>query len=112
MIHELIKLKDVNKKVKSEAYLKSYVPENSKEFCETRKRKCVLVFPGGGYEFVSDRENEPIALKLVSEDIAVFTLTYSIVKFDYPYPFIEAFAALAYIREKASYIILIQNTLQ
>ena len=103
MIHELIKLKDVNKKVKSEAYLKSYIPENSKEFCETRKRKCVLVFPGGGYEFVSDRENEPIALKLVSEDIAVFTLTYSIVKFDYPYPFIEAFAALAYIREKASY---------
>lgn len=101
MIHETIKLKRVNKKIKSEAFLKTYVPENSKEFCENRKRKAILVFPGGGYEFVSDRENEPIALKLVSEDIAVFTLTYSIINFSYPYPFIEAFAALAYIKENA-----------
>ena len=52
MIHETIKLKRVNKKIKSEAFLKTYVPENSKEFCENRKRKAILVFPGGGYEFV------------------------------------------------------------
>ena len=78
MKHEVLKLKDLNKKIKSEAILRSYIPDNFDEFSKGRKRKCVLVFPGGGYEFVSDRENEPIALKLISEDIAVFTLTYSL----------------------------------
>ena len=101
MKHEVLKLKDLNKKIKSEAILRSYIPDNFDEFSKGRKRKCILVFPGGGYEFVSDRENEPIALKLISEDIAVFTLTYSVIEFKYPYPFVEAFAALAYIRENA-----------
>ncbi len=106
MLHEVLKLKDLNKKIKSNAILRSYIPDNFDEFSKGRKRKCVLVFPGGGYEFVSDRENEPIALKLISEDIAVFTLTYSIIEFKYPYPFVEAFAALAYIRENADKYII------
>ena len=102
MIYKKILLSKVNENITSNAYLTSYVPSCYKEFNKDRKRKCILVLPGGGYEFVSDREKEPIALKLISEDIAVFTLNYSIVDFAYPYPFIEVFASLAYIRENAS----------
>lgn len=101
MIYKKIKLGDINPLISSKAFLKAYLPENSKEYSKERKRECVLLFPGGGYEFVSDRENEPIAFKLLANDIAVFSLTYTIIDFRYPYPFIEAFAALAYIRENA-----------
>lgn len=101
MIYKKIKLRDVNPLISSKAFLKAYIPENSKEYSSGKKRECVLLFPGGGYEFVSDRENEPIAFKMLANDIAVFSLTYSVINFTYPYPFIEAFAALAYIRENA-----------
>ena len=32
-------------------------------------RPLVLVFPGGGYHFLSDREAEPVALRLLSRGI-------------------------------------------
>ena len=44
MKHEVLKLKDLNKKIKSEAILRSYIPDNFDEFSKGRKRKCVLVF--------------------------------------------------------------------
>lgn len=41
-------------------------------------RPAVLVMPGGGYEFVSDRENEPVALKFLDNGFACFVLQYSV----------------------------------
>ena len=77
MIFEKIQLNKYYESLKTEPILTSYCPDNSLEIEKDRLRKCVLVLPGGGYEFVSDRENEAVALRFVGYDIACFTLKYT-----------------------------------
>lgn len=59
------------------AKLTGYVIDNSEEMDVERKRATIVVVPGGGYEMTSDREAEPVALKLVSYGYNVFVLRYS-----------------------------------
>lgn len=97
MIHKTIKLKDYFNNINSEATLTSYVIENSNEYSKNRKRKTIIVLPGGGYGFLSDREAEPVALRLAGYDINAFVLRYSVHPLNYPYPLVEVIAALAYL---------------
>lgn len=102
MIHETIHLKDYYPTLTMDPTITSYCPENFKEWSTNYKRKCVLVIPGGGYQFVSEREAEPVALRFVGQDIACFVLKYTIMpNLVYPNPIVEAFAAIAYIRKYA-----------
>ncbi len=104
MIHKQINLKTYYPSLPNDVYLTSYCPDNYLEFSNNRHRKCVLVLPGGGYEFLSDREAEPIALRFAGYDIASFVLKYSIKpNLKYPNPYLEVFAALAYIRKNADF---------
>ncbi len=67
-----------------------------------KKRPAVIVFPGGGLAFLSEREAEPIALAFLSEGMNTFILRYSIRDFgNYPLPLLDASAAVAYVRENA-----------
>ena len=50
----------------SQASLTTYVIENSPEMEPDRVRPAVIICPGGGYEMLSDREAEPIAIKMMS----------------------------------------------
>lgn len=100
MINETINLKDYYPTLKNDVYLTSFCPSNFDEFSKDRKRKCVIVLPGGAYAFLSEREAEPIALKFTADDIASFVLKYSVApNIKYPNPFVEVFAAIAYIRD-------------
>ena len=54
-----------------------YLHKVSKELPGRDLRPCVVVCPGGGYSFVSDRENEPVAFALFSAGYQVFVLSYS-----------------------------------
>lgn len=81
--------------------LVSYCPDNFKEFSTGRCRETILLLPGGGYDMVSEREGEPVALRLAGENINVFLLKYNTSPLRYPYPLIEAYAAIAYIRMNA-----------
>jgi acetyl esterase/lipase len=68
------------------------------------KRKAILVVPGGGYSFCSDREGEPIALTYVTAGFNAFVLTYSVSsKGDvrWPIPLIDASSAMKFIRDHA-----------
>ncbi|MCI5745722.1 MAG: alpha/beta hydrolase [Erysipelotrichaceae bacterium] len=104
MIHETINLKNIYKTLKNDVFLTSFCPENYNEFSINKKRKCVLVIPGGGYAFVSERESEPVALRFAGNNIAAFTIKYSVVpNITYPLPFVEVFAALSYIRRNAEH---------
>lgn len=60
-------------------------------------RPAMLVIPGGGYTFVSQREDEPIALKFLDDGYNTFTLDYS-VNIPYPTQLTEIFMAMVYIR--------------
>ena len=78
MIHETINLKDYFKTLENDAYLTSFCQDNFNEWSLNEKRKCLLILPGGGYEFVSERENEPVALRFCGYNIACFSLKYTI----------------------------------
>ena len=97
MIHETIALWDKH----PEATLTSYCITSTPEL-KLPPRRTVVVCPGGGYHFLSDREAEPIVFKFLSAGFNVFLLRYSIGPNAKDYaPLIEAGMAIKYIRENA-----------
>ena len=59
------------------AFVKAYLPDSiaGLPFCD--KRPAMIIFPGGGYEFCSDREGEPIAFQYLAMGYAAFVVTYA-----------------------------------
>ncbi len=76
-----------------------FAPRENGEL-EKKRRPMALVVPGGGYAMVSEREGEPVALRLLAEGFVVGVLSYSVQK-SFPVPFVEAAMAAAYLREHA-----------
>ena len=101
MIYEKIELNKHFTNLKSNALLTALCPENCPEIEIERKRKTLLILPGGGYCYTSKRESDPIAFKFLAEDIACFILNYSVAPFEYPYPLVDVYAALSFIRKHA-----------
>lgn len=83
-----------------EGYLNVYLPE-APDY-PTRVRPAMLVIAGGGYEYVSSREKECIALAYIAKGFAAFTLEYSVAPVRFPAQLIEGAMAIAYIRENAA----------
>lgn len=84
-----------------EATLTSYCPDMTKELRLT-PRRTVIVCPGGGYHFLSDREAEPIAFQFMAAGFNTFILRYSVGPQITPWaPQIEAALAIKYVRENA-----------
>ena len=81
-----------------------YILENSAEYCSDRKRPAVLICPGGGYAFTSDREATPIAMCFLAAGISAFVLRYSCAPdgVRFPTQLCEAAAAMKVIRSHAS----------
>lgn len=97
-----INLRDEFPMLHKDVYLTSYVPDNFPEYSAGKKRRALLLIPGGAYCFVSDREGEVVALRFAGYDINVFLLTYNVGPYpELGYPFFEGFAAIAYIRKHA-----------
>ena len=97
MICEKIQLRKENENV----YLKTYVPDSLNGY--KRIADALLIMPGGGYEFLSDREAEPIALEFASKGYAVFVLYYSVKdKAVFPNPLIDASLAMSYIKNNTN----------
>ena len=55
-----------------------YLHEEKPEFHRIDKRPFILVIPGGGYGFCSEREAEPIALKFAAEGYHAGVLRYHV----------------------------------
>ncbi len=83
------------------AELTFYLPHIPAGLPAERTRPAVLILPGGGYEHVSEREAEPVALQFAAQGYAAFVLNYSVAPHRYPTALREAAAAMAYIRENA-----------
>lgn len=67
-----------NIKLNETASFDTYLLNNSKEYNVDKKRPLVIVCPGGGYAFTSDREAEPIALKFNSVGMHSLVLWYTV----------------------------------
>lgn len=67
-----------------------------------RLRPAMLVFPGGGYAFVSERESEPVAMEYFHEGFDAFVLDYAVGQEGvYPSVILEAGMAMMYLRREA-----------
>lgn len=85
-------------KVTLELYLHPASPEISK-----RRRPAMIVFPGGGYGYTSDREGEPIASAYYAAGYNCFVLRYTCgEKAAVSNPLYDAAAAIAHVRMNAS----------
>lgn len=104
MISEKIYLKEVFEGLSESDYepvLETYILKNSKDIHSDYKRPTVLICPGGAYEFTSDREAEPVALRFTALGFNAVVLRYSVKTNRYPIQLLEVSAAVAYIRRMA-----------
>ena len=102
MIYEKIDLYDyfsVPRNGSKGGELTVYVREKYTEI-KDRIRPAMLVIAGGGYNIVSERESEPVALEFLHAGFSAFSLRYS-VNTPFPAPLLEAGMAMAFIRENA-----------
>lgn len=82
--------------------LTTYVLDSSGELSNARVRPAVLIFPGGGYRFTSDREAEPVAMTFLAQGYHAFVLRYTVSEEPlFPKPLEDAQAALNLIRDRA-----------
>lgn len=66
-----------------------------------KKRPLILICPGGGYEFLSDREGESIAFKFNSFGYHAAIINYSIAPVTYPTQLLEVSAAVKFFKDHA-----------
>ena len=59
------------------ALLKAYLLDKVESIPFGNARPAILIFPGGGYTFCSEREAEPIAMRYLAEGYNAFILYYS-----------------------------------
>ncbi|MDR3552786.1 MAG: alpha/beta hydrolase, partial [Clostridia bacterium] len=98
------KLGDIFPQLKTgvfEPILTSYCPDNTPEVDPDRKFPSIVICPGGGYEFTSDREAEPVALNFAASGYNTFVLRYSLAPARYPQALLELSAAMAFVRRHA-----------
>lgn len=82
--------------------LAAYLLDASPDMPNTRVRPAVLVCPGGGYFFCSDREAEPVAAAFLAQGYHAFVLRYSLgEQAAFPRPLNDAEEALEIIRARA-----------
>ena len=97
MLHKTIQL--------SEQYpgatLTTYVSDDPPEL-KMPPRKAIVVCPGGGYGWLSEREGEPVALQYFAAGLNAVVLRYSVQKNAANFaPLIEACLAVKYLRDHA-----------
>ena len=77
-----------------------YILRSNGEYCP--KRPAVLICPGGGYAFTSDKEATPIAMAFLAAGIDAFVLRYTCApEAGFPTQLVEAAAAMRQIRSHA-----------
>lgn len=83
------------------AVLTVFVPDKLPHDCRDFKRKAVIICPGGGYEYCSVREAEPVAVRFMSYGVTAFVLDYSCVNKMYPTALLELGAAFVFVKDNA-----------
>lgn len=81
--------------------LYTYLLSKSPEITGMNTRPAVIICPGGGYFVKSDREAEPIAMRLLAAGIHAFVLQYSVAPSRYPSAALELAAAVRLVRQNA-----------
>lgn len=99
MIHEKVAVRVEGTAANAELY--TYFLDNSREFHVDEKRPVVLICPGGGYEFTSDREAEIVAVQFLAQGFHAAVLRYSCAPAEYPAALLELAGSVLFLREHA-----------
>ncbi|MDF2539392.1 MAG: acetylesterase [Herbinix sp.] len=83
------------------AILTTYILDNSREMDVERTRPMVIICPGGGYRFLSDREAEPIAVQMNAMGFHACVLRYSVYPAKFPTALVQLAKSVALCREHA-----------
>lgn len=83
-----------------DARLITYIQDAS-ESMAIDKRPLVLICPGGGYGYTSDRESEPVALAFLAMGYHAAVLRYSCAPARYPTSLLELASSMLLIRKNA-----------
>lgn len=78
------------------AYLLDPLPQ-----APDRLRPAVIILPGGGFGFVSPREDQPVALEFLRAGFQAFVLHYHVEPETYPLALMELARCVALIRKRA-----------
>ncbi len=76
-------------------FLKTYLLDSQKE------RPLVLICPGGGYNHLSTREAEPVALQMNAMDFHAAVLSYSLAPMEFPAALCDLAEAVSLVRRNA-----------
>lgn len=82
------------------ALLTCYLKDNTEGRPHARRR-AVVICPGGGYEFCSTREAEPVAMQFLAMDCQAFVLSYSTAPAVFPAALRELALSVAMVRAHA-----------
>lgn len=83
------------------AYLKTYFLDASDRLKHSQLRPIVLICPGGGYRYITDREAEPMALAFASRGYHAAVLYYPCMPIRFPAPLHALGEAVLWIRNHA-----------
>ena len=86
----------------SHASLTSYAFVPAEDAFAIAPLPAVIVVPGGGYNHISPREAEPIALRMLAEGYQAFVLDYSVAPAVYPQALRELALAVKTVRDRAA----------
>lgn len=96
MIHKKIPLKNQSNDIAP--YMTTYILDDI--LSDKKKRPLIMIFPGGGYEYCSPREGEPIACAFNTMGYHAVVVEYT-TNAPYPQSLIDASNAIVYIRQHA-----------
>ena len=106
MKYEILHLKDYFPALGEngcDATVTAYLADNLTEMGRDHAlHPCLVICPGGGYQYCSQREAEPIALHFLPEGFHVFILNYSTEPHRYPTQLREAAGCMELIHQNAS----------
>lgn len=86
----------------SSATITSYVFAPTEDAYALKPLPAVVVVPGGGYDHVSPRDGEPVALRLLAMGYQAFVLNYSVAPAVYPLALQELARAVDTVRSHAT----------
>ncbi len=100
MPHERIMIPSANG---TEIPMDTYIPQVSEQVQPNPPRPAIVICPGGGYRFCSQREAEPVALRFLMHGFNCFVIWYREKEAEelFPKPQQDAAAAVAWVRAHA-----------
>lgn len=93
--YEKAGIKDIGDKATLDCYYSTLTDEIGR-----KRHRAMIICPGGGYDYCSEREAEPVAFRFIAFGISCFVLRYTCQR-AFPQDALECAAAIKYVRENA-----------